>query len=155
MRVVTRHYDPVSVVWKNTFGLWSEFSIELWLYLTMLPRAPRAVPGCVCLLLISHSEGDVCVHEGEGNRRLGKNCRVLSFAICTAHKNVIGEKLHSAEFRDLYCSQTFWGGQIKEGAVGKECGASGGEVHTGFWCGNLTEIVHLVHLGVDGRTILK
>ena len=86
---------------------------------------------------------------------LGKNCTVLSFAICTAHKNVTGEKLHSAEFRDLYCSQTFWGGQIKEGAVGKECGASGGEVHTGFWCGNLTEIVHLVHLGVDGRTILK
>jgi hypothetical protein len=31
----------------------------------------------------------------------------------------------------------------------------GGEVHTGFWWGNLMERNHLEDLGVDGRIILK
>ena len=30
-----------------------------------------------------------------------------------------------------------------------------GEVHTGSWCGNLGERVHLEYQGVDGRIILK
>jgi hypothetical protein len=30
-----------------------------------------------------------------------------------------------------------------------------GEVHTGFWCGDLREKVHLEDLGVDGGDILK
>jgi hypothetical protein len=31
----------------------------------------------------------------------------------------------------------------------------GGEVYTGFWCGNLRERDHLGDPGVDGRIILK
>ena len=30
-----------------------------------------------------------------------------------------------------------------------------GEVHTGFWCGNLRERGHLIDLGMGGRVILK
>jgi hypothetical protein len=30
-----------------------------------------------------------------------------------------------------------------------------GEVHTGFWCGNLGERGHLVDPGMDGSAILK
>jgi hypothetical protein len=30
-----------------------------------------------------------------------------------------------------------------------------GEVHTGFWCGDLKERDHLEDLGIDGRVILK
>jgi len=30
-----------------------------------------------------------------------------------------------------------------------------GEVHTGFWWGNLRERIYLEDLGVDGRIILK
>jgi hypothetical protein len=30
-----------------------------------------------------------------------------------------------------------------------------GEVHTGFWLGNLRERDHFEHIGVDGRIILK
>jgi hypothetical protein len=30
-----------------------------------------------------------------------------------------------------------------------------GEVHTGFWWGDLRERYHLEHVGVDGRIILK
>ena len=30
-----------------------------------------------------------------------------------------------------------------------------GEMHTGFWWGNLRENAHLKYLGVDGRIILK
>jgi hypothetical protein len=30
-----------------------------------------------------------------------------------------------------------------------------GEVHTGFWWGNLRERGHLVYLGMDGSVILK
>jgi hypothetical protein len=30
-----------------------------------------------------------------------------------------------------------------------------GEVHTGFWCGNLRERDHLEDLGVDRRLIIK
>jgi len=30
-----------------------------------------------------------------------------------------------------------------------------GEVHAGFWSGNLRERDHLVDLGMDGRIILK
>jgi hypothetical protein len=31
----------------------------------------------------------------------------------------------------------------------------GGDVHTGFWWGNLQQRDHLEDLGIDGRTILK
>jgi hypothetical protein len=39
------------------------------------------------------------------------------------------------------------GDQIKKNEVG--------EVHTGFWLGDLREIYHMENLGVDGRIILK
>jgi len=35
------------------------------------------------------------------------------------------------------------------------CSAYGGEVHTGFWLGNLRERHHLEDPGVDGRIILR
>jgi hypothetical protein len=36
-----------------------------------------------------------------------------------------------------------------------ECMWGRGEVHTGFWRGNLREGVHLVDLGVHGNIILR
>jgi len=43
--------------------------------------------------------------------------------------------------------------RIKCGTCGIFCGT--GEVHTGFWWGNLKERDHLEDLGVDGRIILR
>jgi len=45
--------------------------------------------------------------------------------------------------------------QIKKVEVGGACNAYGGEVHTGFWWGNVRETDHLGDLVVDGRIILK
>jgi hypothetical protein len=39
--------------------------------------------------------------------------------------------------------------------MGREDSTYGGELHTGFWCGNLRERDHLEDLGVDRRLILK
>jgi len=38
---------------------------------------------------------------------------------------------------------------------GALCMYGRGEVHTGFWRGDLRERHHFEHLGVDGRIILK
>ena len=45
----------------------------------------------------------------------------------------------------MYSSSNYLLEQIKE-----SCGARGGVVHTGFWCGNVKE-----GLGVGGKVILK
>jgi len=50
-----------------------------------------------------------------------------------------------------YCS----GDKIEKNEMGGACSAYGGEVHTGFWWGNLRERDHLVYPGVDGRIILR
>ena len=39
--------------------------------------------------------------------------------------------------------------------MGGACNAYGGEVHTGFWWGNVRERDHLGDLVVDGRIIFK
>jgi hypothetical protein len=39
--------------------------------------------------------------------------------------------------------------------MGGACGTIGGEVHTGFWWGDLREGDHLEDQEVDGRIILK
>jgi hypothetical protein len=46
---------------------------------------------------------------------------------------------------------------MKKNVMGMECRtyAELGEMHTGFWCGDLRGGEHLEDLGVDGRTILK
>ena len=52
----------------------------------------------------------------------------------------------------------YLGDQIKNIGMGSECSMFGeeeGEVHTGFWWGNLKERDHLEHLGLIGRIILK
>jgi len=68
---------------------------------------------------------------------------------------VTGEfgRLHNVELYDLCSSPTSkargmrWAVQVAY--MGR------GEVHAGFWSGNLRERDHLVDLGMDGRIILK
>ena len=53
-----------------------------------------------------------------------------------------------------YCS----GDQIKKNEISLACstgGASRGEVHTGFWRGNLKDRGHLKELCIDGRVTLN
>jgi hypothetical protein len=63
-------------------------------------------------------------------------------------------KLHNEEISDLYCPQNIVG-VIKSRRVEWACSTYGGEVHAGFWLGNLRERDHLEGPGVDGRLILK
>jgi hypothetical protein len=65
-------------------------------------------------------------------------------------------RLHNEELNDLYCSPDIvrlirsrrmsWAGHVARRGIG--------EVHSGFWWGNLRERDHLEDLDVDGR-ILK
>jgi hypothetical protein len=48
------------------------------------------------------------------------------------------------------------GDQIKKREMGTACSIWGrGEVHTGFWCGDLREGDNLKDPGIEGRIILK
>jgi hypothetical protein len=47
------------------------------------------------------------------------------------------------------------GDQNNTNEMGGACGTIGGEVHTGFWWGDLREGDHLENQEVDGRIILK
>jgi len=69
-------------------------------------------------------------------------------------------KLHNEELYDLYClSNIIWiiKDQIEKNKIGWACGTyrKRGEVHTGFWWGNLRERGHLENPGVDVRIILS
>jgi hypothetical protein len=65
--------------------------------------------------------------------------------------------VHNEELNDLYCSPAIvgviksrrlrWAGHVARMGVG--------EVHTGFWWGNLRERYHLEDPGIDGRIIFK
>ena len=49
------------------------------------------------------------------------------------------------------------GDKLKNNDVGEACSTYGrrGEVHVGFWWGNMKERDHLEDLGIDGTIILK
>ena len=53
--------------------------------------------------------------------------------------------------------QILFGLSNREELMGGACSTYGrrGEVHAGFWCGNLRERDHLEDPGVDGRIILS
>jgi hypothetical protein len=68
--------------------------------------------------------------------------------------------LHNVELYDLYCLPIIICGirdQIEKNKMGVSCGTYGtrGEVHAGFWWGNLRERDHLKTPDVDGRIILS
>jgi hypothetical protein len=70
---------------------------------------------------------------------------------------VAGEwrRLHNKELYVLYSAPNITrGDQIKKNKRGRACSTYEGELHTGFWWGNLRED-HLEDTGVDGRIILK
>jgi hypothetical protein len=85
--------------------------------------------------------------------------RLLRRIFVPKRDEVTGEwrKLHNEEHNYLYSSPNIirvmksrrmrWAGHI--GSVGR------GEVHTGFWWGNLKERDHLEYPGIDGRIILR
>jgi hypothetical protein len=83
--------------------------------------------------------------------------RVLGKIFGPKRDRVTGEwrRLHNKELNDLYSSPNIiWSDQIKN-EVGGACSMYGGEGHTGFWWGALSEGDHLEHPGIDGRIILK
>jgi hypothetical protein len=68
----------------------------------------------------------------------------------------------SASLIDLHlweysCILNYPGDQMKKDEVGSDIGVHGGrgEVHIGFWWGNMSERHHLKDLGVDWTIILK
>jgi hypothetical protein len=83
--------------------------------------------------------------------------RVLRRIFVPKKDEVIGKwrKLHNDELNDLYSSSNIfraiksrrmrWVGHV----------ARMGEMHTGFWWGNLREKAHLENQGVNGRIIVR
>jgi hypothetical protein len=63
----------------------------------------------------------------------------------------------TGEWRKLLLTQYCSGNKIAKNEVDGACGTcvGGGEVCTGFWCGNLRERDHLEDPGVDGTIILR
>jgi len=85
--------------------------------------------------------------------------RVLRKLFGPKRDEVIREwkKLHDEELKDLYCSPRIiqvikW---RRMRSVGHVTCIGGGEVHTGFWWGNLRERDLLEDPGIDGRIILR
>jgi len=110
---------------------------------------PVVLYGCETLSLTLREERRLRVFEN------GVVWRVFG----SKRDEVTGEwrKLHNEELYDLYCSPNIvqvmklrrlrWAGHV--------AGMGRGEVHTGFWWGNLRERDHLEDPCVDGRIILR
>jgi hypothetical protein len=64
-------------------------------------------------------------------------------------------KLHTAELNDMNSSTHFSDFKFEKNEMGRACSAYGGEVHSGFWWGNLREKEHLDDTGVNGRKRLR
>jgi hypothetical protein len=57
---------------------------------------------------------------------------------------------------DVLITKYYSGNQMEKNEMGGACGTyGGGEVHTGFWWGDLREGDHVGDPGVDGRIILR
>jgi len=76
--------------------------------------------------------------RGTREQRSGESYIMRSLMICTPH-------------------QILFGDQIEKNEMGRTCSTYGGrgEVHTGFWWGNLREGDHLEGPGIDGKIILR
>jgi hypothetical protein len=56
----------------------------------------------------------------------------------------------------VYATKYYLGYQIENNERGGACSTWGrGEVHNGFWWGNLREINHMEVPGIDGRIVLR
>jgi hypothetical protein len=94
----------------------------------------------------------------ERTQRIFEN-RVLRRIFGPKWEEVTGEwkKLHNEELNDLHSSPNItWVIKSRRMRWALHVARMGeGELHTGFWCGNLRERNHWEDPGVDGRIILR